>query len=128
MLVKPGDAVKAGQNVVAIETDKAAVDVPAEVDGTVEAVHVKPGDKVPVGGTVLTLRRAVASARGERRNAAAPRRRRPSGRTPSRHDRSRAPASRTASGNGTGRHARRSSPPGRPRAGSPANSASASPR
>ncbi len=47
MLVKPGDAVKAGQNVVAIETDKAAVEVPAETDGIVEAVHVKPGDKVP---------------------------------------------------------------------------------
>ena len=46
VLVKPGDAIKAGQNVVTIETDKAAVDVPAEADGVVEAIHVKPGDKV----------------------------------------------------------------------------------
>jgi pyruvate dehydrogenase E2 component (dihydrolipoamide acetyltransferase) len=55
VLVKVGDKVKAGQNVVTIETDKAAVDVPAETDGAVETVHVKPGDKVPVGGNLLTL-------------------------------------------------------------------------
>jgi pyruvate dehydrogenase E2 component (dihydrolipoamide acetyltransferase) len=55
VLVKPGDRVTAGQNLLAVETDKAAVEVPAESDGTVEAVHVKPGDKVPVGQTVLTL-------------------------------------------------------------------------
>ena len=55
VLVKPGDAVKAGQNLVAIETDKAAVEVPAEADGTVEAIHVKPGDKVAIGGKLLTL-------------------------------------------------------------------------
>ncbi|HJZ58770.1 MAG TPA: 2-oxo acid dehydrogenase subunit E2 [Gemmataceae bacterium] len=62
VLVKPGDAVSAGQNVVSVETDKAAVDVPAESDGTVEAVHVKPGDKVPVGQLVLTLSGASGAA------------------------------------------------------------------
>src|SRR5439155_9346515 len=56
VLVKPGDAVSAGQNVVSVETDKAAVDVPAEAAGTVEAVLVKPGDKVPVGGPILRLK------------------------------------------------------------------------
>ena len=56
--VKTGDAVRAGQNVLAVETDKAAVEVPAEADGVVEAVYVKPGDKVPVGGRVLLLRPA----------------------------------------------------------------------
>jgi pyruvate dehydrogenase E2 component (dihydrolipoamide acetyltransferase) len=61
VLVKAGDAVKAGQNLVAVETDKAAVEVPAEADGTVEAVHVKPGDKVPVGGKLLTLKSAGAA-------------------------------------------------------------------
>jgi len=62
VLVKPGEAIKAGQNVVTIETDKAAVDVPAEVDGVVEAVLVKPGDKVPVGGSLLTF---LASSPGQ---------------------------------------------------------------
>src|SRR5437762_9273316 len=62
VLVKVGDAVKAGQNVVAVETDKAAVEVPAESDGTVEAVHVKPGDKVPTGGMLLTLKGGAKSS------------------------------------------------------------------
>src|SRR5436189_4145849 len=55
VLVKPGDAVAAGQNVVSVETDKAAVDVPAEEAGTVEAVLVKPGDKVAIGGALLKI-------------------------------------------------------------------------
>jgi pyruvate dehydrogenase E2 component (dihydrolipoamide acetyltransferase) len=58
VLVKPGDRVTAGQSVIAVETDKAAVEVPVEADGVVEAIHVKPGDKVPAGQLVLTLTRA----------------------------------------------------------------------
>src|SRR5215204_2611963 len=64
VLVKPGDAVTAGQNVVAVETDKAAVEVPVESAGTVGEIRVKPGDKVPVGGVILTLQADGAS--GER--------------------------------------------------------------
>ena len=66
VLVKPGDAVSAGQNVVSVETDKAAVDVPAEAAGTVEAVLIKPGDKVPVGGPILKLKAGESSASGGR--------------------------------------------------------------
>ena len=44
VLVKPGDAVTAGQNVIAVETDKAAVDVPIETAGTIGELRVKPGD------------------------------------------------------------------------------------
>lgn len=61
VLVKPGDAITAGQNVVAVETDKAAVEVPAETAGTVEQVLVKPGDKVPVGAPILKLAAAGAA-------------------------------------------------------------------
>lgn len=61
VFVKPGDAVKAGQNVVAIETDKAAIEVAAEADGTVEAVHVKPGDRLTIGGKLLSLKSSPAS-------------------------------------------------------------------
>src|SRR5438874_7005260 len=63
VLVKPGDAVSAGQNVVSVETDKAAVDVPAEAAGTVEAVLVKPGDKVPIGGPILKLKDGAPASR-----------------------------------------------------------------
>jgi pyruvate dehydrogenase E2 component (dihydrolipoamide acetyltransferase) len=60
--VKPGDTVTSGQPVVAIETEKAGVEVPAETAGTVEKVHVKPGDKIPVGAVILTLKEAEAAA------------------------------------------------------------------
>ena len=53
--VKAGDAVKTGQVLVEVSTDKASMEVTAEADGTVEAVHVKPGDKVQVGGKLVTV-------------------------------------------------------------------------
>lgn len=55
VLVNTGDQVTAGQNVLAVETDKAAVEVPVEEDGVVAEIHVKSGDKVPVGQRILTL-------------------------------------------------------------------------
>src|SRR4051794_34328962 len=67
VLVKPGDAVSAGQPVVAVETDKAAMEVEADAAGTVEAVLVKPGDKLAVGAPVLKL--TAKAVKGE---AAAP--------------------------------------------------------
>lgn len=56
VLVKVGDAVKAGQPVISIETDKAGVEVEAESAGVVEAIHVKPGEKVSIGGKLLTIK------------------------------------------------------------------------
>ncbi len=53
--VKAGDAVTAGQTLLSVETDKAAVDVPADASGTVEAVLVKAGDQVKVGGSLVKL-------------------------------------------------------------------------
>ncbi len=56
VFVKAGDAVKTGQALVEVSTDKASMEVTAEADGTIEAVHVKPGDKVAVGGKLVTLK------------------------------------------------------------------------
>jgi pyruvate dehydrogenase E2 component (dihydrolipoamide acetyltransferase) len=72
VLVRPGDMVQPGQNVVTVETDKAAVEVPIDRAGMVTAVHVQPGDKVPVGGRVLSLQSAVRSARPSASPAAGP--------------------------------------------------------
>ncbi len=55
VLVKAGDTIAAGQNVVAVETDKAAVEVPSDVAGTVAEVKMKPGDKIAVGAVLLIL-------------------------------------------------------------------------
>lgn len=66
VLVKPGDAVKAGQNVLSVETDKAAMEVAVESDGTIGELHVKKGDKLPVGGLILTLSGSAAPAAAEK--------------------------------------------------------------
>ena len=55
VLVKAGDAIEKDQPVLELETDKATIEVPSSVSGTVQEVKVKPGDKVKVGQVVLTL-------------------------------------------------------------------------
>jgi pyruvate dehydrogenase E2 component (dihydrolipoamide acetyltransferase) len=55
VLVKPGDTVATDQPVLELETDKATVEVPIDVAGTVKEVRVKPGDKVKPGQAVITL-------------------------------------------------------------------------
>ena len=47
-----GQEVKAGENVVSVETDKITVDIPAEVAGTVHEIRSSEGDVVPVGGVI----------------------------------------------------------------------------
>jgi pyruvate dehydrogenase E2 component (dihydrolipoamide acetyltransferase) len=61
VLVKPGDVVKVDQSLVTLESDKAAMDVPSPVAGTVAEVVAKIGDKVSMG----TLIARVESAEGE---------------------------------------------------------------
>jgi len=72
VFVKVGDAVKAGQALVEVSTDKASMEVNAEADGTVEAVHVKPGDKVLVGGKLLTVSGGAKAAQPTPSKVAAP--------------------------------------------------------
>jgi pyruvate dehydrogenase E2 component (dihydrolipoamide acetyltransferase) len=55
ILVKAGDTIAKDQPVLELETDKATIEVPSDVAGTVQDVKVKPGDKVNVGQTVLTV-------------------------------------------------------------------------
>lgn len=55
VLVKPGDSVENDQAVLELETDKATIEVPVNVAGTVKEVRVKPGDKVKPGQAVLVL-------------------------------------------------------------------------
>jgi len=53
--LKPGDSVKKDQELFTIETDKASVQLPCPVDGRVEEIKVKPGDKINVGDVVAVL-------------------------------------------------------------------------
>lgn len=54
-LVKPGDKVRADQPVVRIETDKAVVELPSPVAGTVVELPLKPGDTANVGDPLLIV-------------------------------------------------------------------------
>lgn len=71
--VAPGDTVADGQVVLVIETDKAAVEVPAPRAGTIASVAVSEGDVVPVGQTLLTYAEGNDSHDGDDEARAAPR-------------------------------------------------------
>jgi pyruvate dehydrogenase E2 component (dihydrolipoamide acetyltransferase) len=60
VLVKPGDKVAKDQGVVEVETDKASIEVPSNVAGTVSDVLVKVGEKVKPGQVIFTLTGAEA--------------------------------------------------------------------
>jgi pyruvate dehydrogenase E2 component (dihydrolipoamide acetyltransferase) len=55
LMVAPGATVSAGQAVMELETDKAVVEVPSSVTGTVQEIKVKEGDKIKVGQVIFTI-------------------------------------------------------------------------
>jgi len=55
IFVKVGDAVKAEDPLIALESEKATMEVPSPLGGTVQSISVKLGDKVSEGAVVLTL-------------------------------------------------------------------------
>ena len=62
LMIAPGAAVSAGQSVMELETDKAVVEVPSSVSGTVQEIRVKEGDKIKVGQVIFTVDGAEAKA------------------------------------------------------------------
>jgi len=71
LMVAPGATVAEGQPVIELETDKAVVEVPSSVSGTVKDVLVKQGEKVKVGQVVFTVENG-AGARKQETKAQAP--------------------------------------------------------
>ena len=55
LMISPGSKVSDGQPVMELETDKAVVEVPSSVTGTVKEIQVKEGQKVRVGQVIFTL-------------------------------------------------------------------------
>jgi len=53
--VEVGDRVTEDQAVAEVETDKAVVDVPSPVNGTVRELRAEPGDVIPVGEVIITF-------------------------------------------------------------------------
>jgi pyruvate dehydrogenase E2 component (dihydrolipoamide acetyltransferase) len=55
VLVSVGDVITANQPLLELETEKATIEVPSPFGGTVKSVHVKEGEKLKVGGLILTI-------------------------------------------------------------------------
>lgn len=59
--VQPGDVIEKEQTLITLESDKASMEVPSDVAGTVKEIKVKAGDKVSQG-TVIAIVEASAGA------------------------------------------------------------------
>jgi pyruvate dehydrogenase E2 component (dihydrolipoamide acetyltransferase) len=68
-LVEPGDTVSEDQPVAEVETDKAVVEVPAPVDGTVREIRAEEGEMVKVGTVIITFDTAEQSSASRRASA-----------------------------------------------------------
>lgn len=60
--VKPGDVIKADQTVAEIMTDKATVEVPSPIAGTVKELKFKPGQIIKVESVILLLDGGAATS------------------------------------------------------------------
>ncbi len=62
LMIAPGATVSEGQAVMELETDKAVVEVPSSVSGTVKDIRVKEGDKIKVGQVIFTVDNGAGSS------------------------------------------------------------------
>lgn len=60
--VNVGDEVAAGDSLIVLETDKASMEIPAEVAGKIVSLAVKVGDKVSQGSAIAVLATADGAA------------------------------------------------------------------
>lgn len=74
VLVSVGDTISQDQPVLELETDKATIEVPSPVGGTVKEIHVREGEKIKVGQLILTVEDGGKPAQpGQREEAKATR-------------------------------------------------------
>ncbi|WP_296897060.1 biotin/lipoyl-containing protein, partial [Thiohalocapsa sp.] len=55
VLVSPGDSIEPEQSILTLESDKATMEIPAPVAGTVKEVKVSVGDKVSKDALLMTV-------------------------------------------------------------------------
>ncbi|SEI00367.1 2-oxo acid dehydrogenase subunit E2 [Paracoccus alkenifer] len=70
--VSVGDVIAAGDTILVVESDKATLDVPAELAGRITALHVGMGDKVSHGTLLAEIETAKSDATGQDTTAAQP--------------------------------------------------------
>src|SRR3954462_14163953 len=71
-MITPGATVTEGQAVMELETDKAVVEVPSSVSGTIKDVLVKQGEKIKVGQVIFTVENGGGGKRAEAKASRAP--------------------------------------------------------
>ena len=64
-LVKPGDTIAVDQAIAELMTDKATVEVPSPIAGTVKELKFSEGDTIEVGKTMITVEAGGAAASKE---------------------------------------------------------------
>lgn len=62
--VNPGDSIKKDDSLITLESEKASMDIPSTVEGVVEKILLKVGDKVSKGDNILSFKSA-SSSQGE---------------------------------------------------------------
>ncbi len=62
ILVQVGDQIEVDQSLVVVESDKATVEVPSTVSGTVESIEIKEGDSVKEGVLILKVKTAGSAS------------------------------------------------------------------
>ena len=60
VLVKVGDTVALEQSLITVESDKASMEIPASVAGTISAIQVKVGDVVNIGDHIAVVQSTAA--------------------------------------------------------------------
>lgn len=72
ILVKVGDSVSVDDSLITVEGDKASMEVPATIAGTVKSITVKIGDKVKTGSKIMEFETNSAPVKAEPAPASAP--------------------------------------------------------
>src|SRR5476651_1243748 len=72
VLVAAGDKVEKDSPLVSLESDKATMEVPSTLAGTVKDIKVKVGDKVSQGSVLISVETADAATAAAPAPAAAP--------------------------------------------------------
>ncbi|MCA9403520.1 MAG: dihydrolipoyl dehydrogenase [Candidatus Omnitrophica bacterium] len=72
VLVKVGDKIAKGAELIELETDKASLPVPAPVGGVIKEILVGPGEDVKIGAVIMRIEAGAESAPAEKPAPAAP--------------------------------------------------------
>ena len=69
ILVAEGDSVSENQDIITLESDKAAMEIPSSAAGIIKSINVKVGDKVAQGDVILSVESEADSAAEEKPEA-----------------------------------------------------------